>query len=207
MTNSDGCHTCLHQKRSAERCILLGCSAGNYSLWEPKERVEPGPPKGQPDARGYIWGCGHDCRDNTCTGCKVTGYASPPRTYAVSMPENPKAIPTSLPDDAKARTEYPMAEGLLDYFPNALAEVSKLSFLATQQHHPEAGMHWDRGKSTEHADKIIRHLVDRGKLDDKGLRHSAMVAWRALALLQEELEKDLQLPASRASRGKRFFDT
>lgn len=92
MTNSDGCHTCLHQKRSAEQCILLGCSAGNYSLWAPKERVEPETPKGQPDAQGYIWGCGHDCRDNSCTGCKVTGYASPPKTYAASMPENPKAI-------------------------------------------------------------------------------------------------------------------
>lgn len=110
----------------------------------------------------------------------------------------------SLPDDAAARTEYPMAEGLLDYFPNALAEVAKLSHRATQQHHPDAGMHWDRSKSTEHADKIMRHLVDRGKLDDKGLRHSAMVAWRALALLQEELEADLGLPASRASRNRPY---
>lgn len=106
----------------------------------------------------------------------------------------------SLPDEANARNEYPMADGLLDYFPNALAEVSKLSYLATMQHHPDKPMHWDRSKSTDHRNKILRHLVDAGKRDNKGLRHSAMVAWRSLALLQEELERDEGYPASRASR-------
>lgn len=110
----------------------------------------------------------------------------------------------SLPDDAKARLEYPMADGLLDYFPNALAEVSRLSYAATQQHHPDQEMHWDRSKSTDHRNKIMRHLVDTGKLDDKGMRHSAMVAWRALALLQEEMERDLGLPPSRASRNRPY---
>ncbi|WJY17655.1 DUF5664 domain-containing protein [Alteriqipengyuania flavescens] len=106
----------------------------------------------------------------------------------------------SLPEAADARNGLPMAEGLLDYFPNALAEVSRLSFDATQQHHPEEPMHWDRSKSTDHANKIMRHLVDRGGRDDKGHRHSTMVAWRALAMLQEELERDEGLPPSRASR-------
>lgn len=106
----------------------------------------------------------------------------------------------SLPDDASARLEFPMADGCLDYFPNALAEVSRLSFYATQQHHPDQTMHWDRSKSTDHRNKILRHLVDTGKFDDKGMRHSTMVAWRALALLQVELEEDLGLPPSRASR-------
>ena len=110
----------------------------------------------------------------------------------------------SLPDDAEKRLEYPMADGLLDYFPNALAEVARLSHKATLQHHPDQPMHWDRGKSTDHANKIIRHLVDRGKLDDKGLRHSTMVAWRALALLQEELEQAEGLPPSRASRNRPY---
>jgi hypothetical protein len=117
------------------------------------------------------------------------------------QPETPK-VQNSLPDDAQARLQFPMADGLLDYFPNALAEVSKLSFVATQQHHPDQPMHWDRSKSTDHRNKIMRHLVDTGKLDDKGMRHSAMVAWRALALLQEELERDLGLPPSRASRNR-----
>lgn len=106
----------------------------------------------------------------------------------------------SLPDDAKARLDYPMADGLLDYFPNALAEVSRLSMVATQQHHPGEPLHWERGKSTDHRNKILRHLIDTGKKDDKGMRHSTMVAWRALALLQEELEEQEHAPMPRNAR-------
>jgi hypothetical protein len=105
----------------------------------------------------------------------------------------------SIPEDQNLRNEYPMSSGLLDYFPNALAEVSRLSYLATQQHHPGEKMHWDRSKSTDHLNKIVRHCIDAGKLDDKGLRHSTMLAWRALANLQEELERDCDLPPSKAS--------
>jgi hypothetical protein len=103
----------------------------------------------------------------------------------------------SLPTDPDKRAEYPMAEGLLDYFPNALAEVSRLSKIANDQHNPGQRMHWSRGKSTDHANKIVKHLIDRGKLDADGIRHSAKVAWRALAMLQEELEHDDGYPMPR----------
>jgi hypothetical protein len=103
----------------------------------------------------------------------------------------------SLPTDPAKRADYPMANGLLDYFPNALAEVSRLSKVANDQHNPGQRMHWSRGKSTDHANKIVKHLVDRGKLDTDGVRHSAKVAWRALALLQEELERDEDYPMPR----------
>lgn len=106
----------------------------------------------------------------------------------------------SLPDDAETRNGYPMADGLLYYFPNALAEVSKISRIGNEQHNPGEDMHWSRGKSTDHANKIIRHLVDAGKTDDKGNRHSALVAWRALALLQEELEAAYNLPLPKNAR-------
>jgi hypothetical protein len=94
----------------------------------------------------------------------------------------------TLPTDAQARTDYPMADGLLYYFPAALAEVARVSKVGNEQHNPGEPMHHARGKSIDHANKIIRHLVDAGTLDSDGLRHSAKVAWRALALLQEELE-------------------
>lgn len=81
-----------------------------------------------------------------------------------------------------------MARGLLDYFPDALAEVALVSHTATQQHHPDREMHWDRTKSQDHADCIIRHLTERGTRDDDGMRHTAKVAWRALAMLQLEME-------------------
>lgn len=94
-----------------------------------------------------------------------------------------------LPSDAKARKNAPIARGVLDYFPDALFAVADLSRIGNEQHNPGQPMHWAKEKSTDHADCIIRHLADRGKLDDDGVRHSAKVAWRALALLQIEIEE------------------
>jgi hypothetical protein len=79
---------------------------------------------------------------------------------------------------------------VLDYFPAALAEVAKVSFHGNQQHNPGEPLHWARGKSTDQADTIVRHYLERGKIDTDGMRHSAKLAWRALALLQLELEAE-----------------
>ena len=104
-----------------------------------------------------------------------------------------------LPEDRAARKAIPMVRGLVDYFPAALAEVARVSQVANEQHNPGEEMHWAWGKSNDHADCIVRHLVDRGTLDNDGLRHSAKVAWRALALLQEELVAE-GAPLPRAAR-------
>lgn len=93
-----------------------------------------------------------------------------------------------------------MAEGLLWYFPNALAEVARVSKAGNDQHNPGQPMHHARGKSMDHADCILRHLVDAGTKDTDGLRHSAKVAWRALALLQEEIERAEGVPLPRNAR-------
>lgn len=90
-----------------------------------------------------------------------------------------------------------MAEGLLWYFPNALAEVARVSKAGNDQHNPGQPMHHSRGKSSDHADCILRHLVDAGTLDSDGMRHTAKVAWRALALLQEEIERQEGAPLPR----------
>lgn len=95
-----------------------------------------------------------------------------------------------LVTEAAARKEIPLARGLLDYFPAALAEVAALSKKGNDQHNPGEPMHHARGKSNDHADCVMRHLIDRGTIDVDGTRHSAKVAWRALALLQEELEAE-----------------
>jgi len=95
---------------------------------------------------------------------------------------------------AADRKNAPVARGVLDYFPDALLEVANLSRIGNEQHNPGQPMHWAREKSTDHADCIIRHLIDRGTLDTDGVRHAAKVAWRALALLQLEIE------ASRGSK-------
>ena len=94
-----------------------------------------------------------------------------------------------LPQDAKARKDMPIARGVLDYFPAAIAAVAEVSRIGNEQHNPGQPMHWAKGKSTDHADCIVRHLIERGTLDTDGVRHSAKVAWRALALLQTEIEE------------------
>jgi len=95
-----------------------------------------------------------------------------------------------LPTDAKARKLIPMCTGVLDYFPDALAAVAEVSRIGNEQHNPGQPLHWAKEKSTDHADTLIRHLVERGTLDTDGGRHSAKVAWRALALLQTEIEDE-----------------
>ena len=88
------------------------------------------------------------------------------------------------------RNEFPVATGVLDYFPDAIMTVSRVSFIGNQQHNPGKPLHWDRSKSTDEADALMRHFIQRGTIDTDGVRHSAKVAWRALALLQKEIEAD-----------------
>jgi hypothetical protein len=111
----------------------------------------------------------------------------------------PKPVPL-LPTAKQERKNLPIVRGVLDYFGAAIAAVAEVSRVANEQHNPGEEMHWSRGKSADHADCIVRHLMERGTFDTDGLRHSAKVAWRALAELQEELERAGAAP----SRGSRF---
>jgi len=93
-----------------------------------------------------------------------------------------------LPTDAASRKAVPIASGVMDYFPAALAEIAKVSKAGNDQHNPGQPLHWARGKSMDQSDTLMRHFLERGMIDTDGLRHSAKMAWRALALLQLELE-------------------
>lgn len=93
-----------------------------------------------------------------------------------------------LPADAKARKATPIYSGVVRYFPKALAAVAELSRKGNEQHNPGQPLHWDRSKSTDELDALMRHLVDAGTVDTDKVRHSTKVAWRALANLEKELE-------------------
>lgn len=86
------------------------------------------------------------------------------------------------------RERPPLASGLLDYFPDALAAVAEVSRVGSLQHHPDKPMHWDRDKPANYADKHMRHFMKRGTLDTDKQRHLAKSAWNILALLQEEID-------------------
>lgn len=99
-------------------------------------------------------------------------------------------LPT-LYDEIVLAYKAPIATGVLDYFPDAIEEVAYVSLVCNEQHNPGEPMHWDRTKSQDEANSHMRHFMQRGGRDaQSGCRHSAMNAWRALALLQKEIEEE-----------------
>jgi hypothetical protein len=96
-----------------------------------------------------------------------------------------KAVMGATPEERK---KVPIYSGVLRYFPLAIAEVARCSYQGNEQHNPGTPLHWDRFKSGDEHDALVRHLMEAGTMDKDGVRHSAKVAWRALAALQKELE-------------------
>lgn len=127
----------------------------------------------------------------------IDEWSNPAPEWPLDAPQ--PAAKRLIDTDSATRKKYPMAAGLLDYFPDALAEVAKVSYIGNEKHNPGEPMHHARGKSMDHADCIVRHLVGRGGFDGD-LRESAALAWRALALLQEELEREQGLSLPRGAR-------
>ena len=91
-------------------------------------------------------------------------------------------------NEAETRKATPIYSGVLMYFPLALAEVARCSFVGNEQHNPGSKLHWDRAKSGDELDALTRHLLQAGQIDTDGIRHSGKIAWRALAHLQKEIE-------------------
>lgn len=109
-------------------------------------------------------------------------------------------MPT-LPQDSGERKNFPLYSGLVKYFPAALAAVAYVSKIGNDKHNPGEPLHHARRKSKDHADCIGRHLIDMeedfGKgqgCDEHGVPQVAYIAWRALALCQEWLEKNDDKP-------------
>ncbi len=100
-----------------------------------------------------------------------------------------------IPQDDATRKAAPMCRGALDYFPAALFAVAAHSLRSDRKHNPGqpegADPHWAREKSTDHDDCIVRHTAERGS----DMRyHLTARAWRALASLQEYLEREGAAP-------------
>jgi len=91
-----------------------------------------------------------------------------------------------LPTDAAERKTYPIYSGFINYFPNAIAAVSHLSYKGSQQHNPDQPTHWDMSKSGDELDALMRHMID-GDWEQ--------VAWRAMANLERKLTGNCQYVA------------
>lgn len=108
---------------------------------------------------------------------------------------------TTLPTDSSERKEFPLFRGVLCYFPAALAGIAKVSKAGNDKHNYGQELHHDRKKSQDHADCILRHLMDTsdllaslsrnesGATQEQVLIEVSQFAWRALAYSQELHEK------------------
>jgi hypothetical protein len=95
-----------------------------------------------------------------------------------------------MSDEARERKRTPVFSGVLRYFPDAIKELARVSLAGNEQHNPGTDLHWDRSKSGDELDACARHLIDAGTMDTDGMRHTAKMAWRAMAALQKELENE-----------------
>jgi len=86
-----------------------------------------------------------------------------------------------LPEDSAERKKYPLYSGLLMYFPAALVAIAHHSYKGNEKHNPGQPLNHDRAKSDDEPDALMRHLIE-GDEDLVGM------AWRALSMLQKDLE-------------------
>ena len=111
------------------------------------------------------------------------------RKKLAEIQEDAMSLNITSSSSAQERKNTPVYHGVLMYFPDAITEVAKCSHAGNNQHHSDKPLHWDRSKSGDELDALTRHLLEVGTIHTDGIKHSAKVAWRALANLQKELER------------------
>ena len=93
-----------------------------------------------------------------------------------------------LPTDSQARKNIPIYRGFVKCFPDAMAAVAQLTAVAAKQHHPDGGIYWDKEKSVDELDALLRHMLDDVmeplSRDAEGALHAVKIAWRGMANLQ-----------------------
>ena len=92
--------------------------------------------------------------------------------------------------NAEERKTYPLYEGVICYFRDALYAVANHSWAGNEQHNPGQPLHWARGKSADQMDCVLRHASEADLTDSSDYVENALraLAWRALAALQLYLE-------------------
>ncbi len=78
-----------------------------------------------------------------------------PGVIAKPQPEPTKAGDWLQSLSSAERKEAAVSRGLFAYFPDALALVARHSVRANEKHNPGEPVHWNRGKSNDHADCIL----------------------------------------------------
>ncbi len=123
-----------------------------------------------------------------------------------------------LPTDYDARKNFPLMTVLSAYFPDAIEALVALCVQGNKQHEitepkdnpfylPGDRVAWDRTKSTEELETLMRHVWDHTRakrarnpdamLDADGILHIVKVFWRAGA----EAQKTIEMMRSRGNLG------
>jgi hypothetical protein len=91
----------------------------------------------------------------------------------------------------KERKATPIYTGFIKYFPLAVKEIAKASVVGNTQHKNGDVLHWDRSKSKDELDSMMRHLIDHSdgeEFDTDGVRHIVKCGWRIMAYIQKTME-------------------
>lgn len=116
-----------------------------------------------------------------------------------------KIMKMTLPTDSAERKRIPLYSGVLKYCAAALAGVARISVAGNDKHNPGQPLHHARGKSSDHADCIVRHAVDIADIEavlkrelpsiygpeavEALLNEASQLSWRSLMWSQELHEK------------------
>ena len=98
-----------------------------------------------------------------------------------------------MTDKGLERKQIPIYSGVIQYFPLALKEIAKASLQGQEQHNPDKPLFWDRSKSGDELNSMMRHLIDHASgevFDDDGVRHIVKCGWRILAYIQKTIENE-----------------
>lgn len=84
----------------------------------------------------------------------------------------------------------PLATGLFDFFPDALAYVARVSKVGNTEYYGQGTpMKIDLSAAAD-ADALLANFLGRGTVDPSdNLLHTGKMAWRGLALLQQEIRQ------------------
>lgn len=90
------------------------------------------------------------------------------------------------------RKAMPVDAGDLKYFPDAHAATARVSVKGNEKHNPGEPLHWSRGKSNDHLECVVRHLLTPYEIDpESGEPHINHALWRLKAAVQINEEKRL----------------
>lgn len=100
--------------------------------------------------------------------------------------------PTLREYTSAERKAMPIDAGDLKYFPDAHAATARVSVKGNEKHNPGEPLHWSRGKSNDHIECVVRHLLTPYEIDpETGEPHINHALWRLKAAVQIAEEKRL----------------